>query len=421
MKVFLLNIFKKNKDYIFTFITEFIVLCSSILVYKFSATILGEEGFSIYALTRRTVSFILPMVMIGLGVALPRYIAFNHDNKKDINSLLVSSFLLFSISSFLLLIWFVLFKSNFSSLFFESSNYAYLIIPLVLYIFSLGLHALVYGYFRGNLIMNKANFIQLINIGIVPVLSFIFFRDIFSILMFSAIAVFLFSLVFIYPILSLKNINIISLKPYIKKIFNYGIKRTPGDIILAAYFTIPAYLITHEADIIVGGYVAFAITLINIFGATFTPISLILLPKASLIIKNKEYFKLKIILRKLLILSFSISIIGVIVIELFIPDILVVYLGESYLKSVPIIKILILGSVGYTLFVALRSIIDAYYERAVNTLNTIFSFLLMFFSFPIMYFFNTDYYTILWFFAISINVLGLLTLLHVIKIIKINN
>jgi len=74
-----------KRDYIITFIAEFIIRGMGILVYKFAATFLGKEGFSQYALSRRKISFILPLLLMGLGVGIPRYIAFSHSSKNHKN------------------------------------------------------------------------------------------------------------------------------------------------------------------------------------------------------------------------------------------------------------------------------------------------------------------------------------------------
>ena len=65
-----------KKDLILTFFAESIVLISGLLVYKFAANLVGKDDFSQYALCRRTVSFILPALLLGLTVGMPRYIAF---------------------------------------------------------------------------------------------------------------------------------------------------------------------------------------------------------------------------------------------------------------------------------------------------------------------------------------------------------
>ena len=65
---------KQVKEYSPTFLTEFVVMASQILLYKLAAHYLGKTGFSEYALARRTVSLLFPILVLGMAVGLPRYI-----------------------------------------------------------------------------------------------------------------------------------------------------------------------------------------------------------------------------------------------------------------------------------------------------------------------------------------------------------
>ena len=58
-----------------TLITELAVMTASILVLKLAAQFLGVVGFGEYTLSRRAIGLLyLPLVM-GLGIAAPRYVA----------------------------------------------------------------------------------------------------------------------------------------------------------------------------------------------------------------------------------------------------------------------------------------------------------------------------------------------------------
>ena len=72
----------KNK-YVITFATEFVVLISSLLVYKLAAIVLGNTGFSEYALSRRILSFIQPAVLMGLTVGIPRYMGYHSTASRE--------------------------------------------------------------------------------------------------------------------------------------------------------------------------------------------------------------------------------------------------------------------------------------------------------------------------------------------------
>jgi len=58
-----------------TLVTELVVMTASVLVLKLAAQLLGVVGFGEYTLSRRAIALLyLPLVM-GLGIAAPRYVA----------------------------------------------------------------------------------------------------------------------------------------------------------------------------------------------------------------------------------------------------------------------------------------------------------------------------------------------------------
>ena len=58
-----------------TMLTELLVTISGILLLKLAASLLGPVGFGEYALSRRAVGLLYHPLVMGLGIAAPRYIA----------------------------------------------------------------------------------------------------------------------------------------------------------------------------------------------------------------------------------------------------------------------------------------------------------------------------------------------------------
>src|SRR4051812_4974560 len=100
-----------SKNYILTYITEFAVLISGILVYKLAAGSFGKDGFNEYSICRRTLSFIQPLLIMGFGVGLPRYIAIAAANNltKKISSYFYSAFLILAMVMVVVSIGFMIF------------------------------------------------------------------------------------------------------------------------------------------------------------------------------------------------------------------------------------------------------------------------------------------------------------------------
>src|ERR1041385_4657052 len=111
---------KLNADYVFTFFAEFIVLLAGVFVYKLAAKHLGDDGFSGYALCRRTISFVQPLLIIGLGVGIPRYIAMSmaDSSYKKHGNYFVAGIILMLVISVPVLLAMLLFSNQFSFLLF---------------------------------------------------------------------------------------------------------------------------------------------------------------------------------------------------------------------------------------------------------------------------------------------------------------
>lgn len=404
---------KRNKDYVFTFLTEIIVLASGVLVYKFAAQLSGGNDFSEYALIRRSISFIMPLFIMGLGVGIPRYLAFSTGNKTMQDAVLIAGFLLvltFTLPGLLIIfIW----KDFFATLFFSSVNYSYLIAPLLLMVFGMILHGLNYAYYRGVLKMLNANFFQLINLGVVPIIVFAFYTDLLSVIWVTGLLWTAISLV-------VTGINFWRVKIHrqhivskTKEMFAYGLQRVPGDFGLAGFLAIPAFFTAHIVDdeLVMAGYVAFAISLFNMAGAAFGPICLILLPESSVLIKNKQFALLKQKVKKLAVWTLLLTVLGVLIVELFANELMLIYLGNTFNSSlIACIRITMLACLGYTLYISLRSILDAYYVKAVNTKNILLCLILFLGCSVAGYFFLPEsVIVILYSFVIAMSVLGVLT------------
>lgn len=412
---------KRNSDYVFTFLVEFLVLIAGVLVYKFAANLEGANDFSEYAISRRTISFILPLLILGNGVGVPRYIAFAHNKKKTQDTYFLAGLITTFSFAIPLLFVFYFFRAKFSYLFFGNVSFDYLIPSLCIMILGLLLHGLNYGYFRGKVNMYLANAFQLLNFGIAPLIVFVFFDSVEEVIFYTGIFWLTISSIFTLYILITSKWDLQNLKSQIKELLVFGTQRVPGDFVLAAFLALPAYFAAHmvEDGLKTAGYVAFAMSFLNMAGAAFGPLSLILLPKASVIIKNKEFKLLKHQIKKITVWTLGLTLLGFIILEVFTNQIIHIYLGKESLELIYTIRVTFLASFGYTIYISLRSILDAYYVRAVNTINIIISFVIfIILQLTSSYFIPDNYINTIYCFVIGMLVLGILTYIETKKIIR---
>jgi len=410
-------------DYILTFSAEIIVLVAGLLVYKLAASQLGDEGFSGYALSRRTISFIHPLLIIGLGVGIPRYIAFAQVKGTEFRtgSYFMAGMGLLGAVALPVLALLLLFPGFFSQLLFGSTVFAWLMPELSLMLCGLVLHSLAYAYFRGSMRMVQANLLQLINMGLVPMAAFGLGDSLGQVLLVTGLgwtAVASISCFFIFPRLDWDGSEV---KGCMRELFRYGVQRMPGDVALAGFLALPAYFTAHFVDdnLMTAGYVAFSMSLLGLAGAAFTPICLILLPSASEAIVAKDFARLKRQTNRITLWTFGLTLFGLLIFLLFAEFIVDIYLGSSPPALIFCLRLVLLAAPGYTIYISLRSILDAYYVKAVNTKNIFIAFLLFLLAAGAAYFMHADYTGPLYGFVAAMLVLGALTMNETYRIFRI--
>lgn len=65
-----------------TFITQAIVLVAFLYVYRLIGKNLGPEGVGQYSLVKRATALLIPFLLLGLGMGIPRYIAMSRSKEQ---------------------------------------------------------------------------------------------------------------------------------------------------------------------------------------------------------------------------------------------------------------------------------------------------------------------------------------------------
>lgn len=368
------SIFNRYRTYILTFAAEALIVVMGFAVYRLANTKFDELGFSEYTLTRRSVSFIQPLLMMGLGVAIPRFTSFRNDKN---SYLLTGVGLMLSIAAIFLML-FTVFRYPLASLMFGERQYAFLMMPLGLLLASTGFHAILYGFFRGKNFSLTANSLQLINIGVIPVAAFFLADSLVSLIYLSAIAVLAVCLVTTVATV-LKGKHDWNGKVFIedaKELLRYGLPRIPGDFALLALLTAPTYLVLNiQKDILLAGDIAYSLTLLNMTSAALAPVSLVLLPEIAQFLREEKYD----LIRKRYLFFSVLTVVAItaayVVFSLFPDFFLQILLGSRYnVRLADISRIVLLGSIGFGVYVVLRSMLDAIRTKAVNSFNLMISF-----------------------------------------------
>lgn len=398
------------------------VLVTGLAVYKLAYHFLGAEGFSEYALCRRNITLTQPLLYLGLGVAIPRYMAYASARDRDpggkkADDYFLSGLLMITITIMLATAVFNLLKGPIAFLLFGGAEYEYLILPINLALIGLMSFSVIYDYYRGKMLFLRANLVQFVNMGIVPLLAFFVGRNTSQVLAITGLIWLGIALV-LMPFI-LRHIRYErNLWSHAKELFAYGVQRVPGDFANTALFAMPAILTAHIAGVEVAGFVAFGTSVVVMAGSAFTPIGLVLLPKASQAVANKDIRLLKTYVMGILKVTSLVMAGGILVFEVFASQIIHLYIGDASIDLVQVSRVMIIASLAYCVHVSLRSVLDAYYFRAANTLNMLLALLLFFILAGAAIVFSGEYFLILFSFVAAIYLLGFLTLSQTARALK---
>jgi O-antigen/teichoic acid export membrane protein len=390
----------------------------SFVIFRVANERMADIAFSEYTLSRRNISFLQPLLMIGLGVAVPRYVSIHP--KRD--SFLPASLILMTIVSLLFLLVLTLGSGLFSNLFFGDGTYQNYILPLCILLIGYGYHAILYGYLRGKKEVYFSNLIQLVNIGFLPISVLLYTQNVQQLLLLNGVFLLISCLIFgLYVFIKRQiQIDFQSCWEDAKLMLNFGLPRILGDFALLSMLTFPTYIVLSlQKNVLTGGDVAYSITLLNLVGAAFGPLSLVLLPEIGGFLAEKRIDLIKKRFYVFVLLGIILTLIGYLTFYFFHEFILKLLLGKDHRNEIfDIAQIVLLGSFGYVLYIILRSFLDAIHVKAKNATNLMIALTVYIAMAGYGYSMHVKSITYIYYFVISLNTLGLLTFIKTYNTIK---
>lgn len=399
-----------------TILTEFLVTLSGVLLLKFAASMLGPVGFGEYALGRRVIGLLyLPLIM-GLGIAAPRYIAIAR--AAVLKEYAESSFAFATLTAGLLPVLVVVLAMNIapamsSTLIFGSPSLTHMIPPASLALAGITLHSMVYAIHRGRSEMGIANTLQMINLGMVPLFAFILGqRTAAGVLGTTGLVWVVVSGIALVHLVYIERDNwhgSVSIKQHLRVLLRFGLPRVPGEFALVGIFALPALIAVRTQGVVVAGQFSAAMSLLTIASGSFAPVGLVILPRASAQAAAGDIAGVRQLVIRILVGGTLLSVAGVIVGEILIPPFIRWYFGPAFIPGIPVFRTCLLGAIPYVVYVLMRNILDALDVRPINARNLIISLAVL----VLLCIVRSNIMWMAWSLIVSLTLLGVLTLREV--------
>ncbi len=384
MKNKVLLVLKKDaffKDLAVTFAGQFLVMLISFVINKIVSNQYSVEDYGTYNLIRRLIAVMSYIMIMALGIAIPKYIAESHAQKDEQQVAKYYNAGLIIILTAFIAISIVLFSFGdiFSTLAFGDNSLKVFFLPIVLYSLGSSLIAYAYSYYRG-----KNNFVMynLINIvmQIILVALLLFIDDnLYYLYLIWGICQIIYGLYEIINIYIKHQYKIrktyISWKT-IKTLLIYSLPRVPGEFILFSYSLIPLIIIKNRFDLEQVGYFSAALSINSLITPLFSLVGTILLPLVSKSLIDHTHKDVNRKINILAVIYLAVSIIAILFIYLFGEFVIKLLYNDDYLQCIGLVKVLIISVIPNSLYLLLRNPLDGISKIPYNTITLAISFII---------------------------------------------
>lgn len=341
--------------------------------------LLGVTLLAEYLLLRRVAVWLQPLSQLGLGVALPRYVAYSTKQSAATRlGYFAGAVTCILVSSSLLGVVFGVASKPLGALFFGSAELSGFMLPLLLLMLGGAAQSSVYGFYRGCLNMPRAGAMQLCA-AVMPIASAVaLFRTrsvslIVSVIGCSLIGV---AVVFGIPIfrelnntrLQLQNVTTNALE-----LLKYGVSRVPGDLSNGALLAIGPVVALHYMPVSRVSYLLVALSMLTAASVSTEPIGVVFLSKVSMMLAHNRLSDVRKYLSHLMSAIVDLSLFLTIQLIIFADVLLRAWIGSNPAEGISVVRILLLGTPFYLFYTALRSTVDAGSIRALNSRNVMVS------------------------------------------------
>lgn len=365
-----------GKDIIWTLLGQVSVMLVLLITNKVLSNILSVHDFGLFNIVKRSSSVLSFMLLGGLGISIPRYLAISLSQKngyQTVGYIWAFFYYMFFIVSLSFILYLLLYNNLWDIILGVDSLSFYIVV--FLYSFVVAISTSLYSFYRGIGRFKAFNLSQFF-LQSLMLLPFLFslqsVENIFLawtlILGAASIAFVLYELINNIQYLKKYSPSITLIKSKLKEISIYSFPRLGGDIFLFIYSAFPVIYIGRVVDLETASFYSVGVSLVTMVTPLFSFLGLILLPRVTKQVAENKIEESRILVRKLAVIYIFISL-PVTALLFFVQDWLICFFfADKYLPAAGCSKIICLSVLPQALYYLYRNPNDAASKIPFNTL-----------------------------------------------------
>ena len=335
---------------------------------------LGETDLGLYTLERRGMALAQPLVLLGLTVAAPRFIARASASRPDEGrNYAAAGVAVVAAVALLAAIAMALFPAPVGAVVFGDPEAVALSRALAGFVAVTALFQVVYSTFRGYLQITRANLLEIVAVGALPLCLALFGpTDLVRFMWALNGGIFAATLISV-PWTRLRlpgRSGLRGMRSAAGRMLRYGLARTPGDLAIVGMFSLAPLLVVQSSSSVEAGYASVVQSTINLVAVVAVPLGVLLLPRAAMDLEvDPEAARVRYRLLAQAALDVSLVLGGLLLlaspvfVELWVPR------APEHVDVAQ--AACAIGVPGYVFYVAFRSYLDADSTRPLSSIATI--------------------------------------------------
>ncbi|MEU8661481.1 lipopolysaccharide biosynthesis protein [Actinoplanes philippinensis] len=345
-----------RRDYVATLVVQWFVLGVGLLLFHLVARRGSVTGFAYYQIARGTVSTLQPILLLGLGVGLHRYLPrTEHTTRRlaqqalAVEAVLVTAVGLAGMAT----------GDGIAALLGLPGGRPAVTAALIMLagncLCTVSLAAL-----RGNQQIIDANLTMVLSFGLFPLFAFAVADRIEDFLIIQGVGTAVVGVWATWVVRRQPATAEKTTEPDVKTLIGYGVRRMPGEFALPVLYTFPTFavavLMPGEPE---AGYVGFTTSAVTLICSVFAILTPVLMPRLSRLFNRPgDDPDIRRLLTALPLLAGALAAVPAGLILLFAPALVRGFLGPEFAGAVPVLRLGVLAAIPLAMFYAARPILD---------------------------------------------------------------
>lgn len=358
-----------------TLIATLVVTLSTVLVTRLLAQALGPIEFGRYIVARRMLSVLAPIVTLMVADGLVRFTAMSRAPRERRNWLF-AGLLVAGIPSATVATLLVVFPGFLADLVIGFTPDGGVLAGFLCFLLGYSLHSVMYAMLRGTGDVHRANILNALIIGVLPVVA-IAASDVeqAGLALLVVAGPFVLSAVFLLGVMaSIKSPSPLVLGEVgeaMRTLVIYGGPRIPGALALNGILAFGPWLLGQSGNLSGAGHLGAGQLLLRVAEPGAVALGLVALPRVASMMANGQAERLKARLDGGLRLLLPLSLFASLNAPLWMPIGMTLLLGPEYQTAGTTASVVALGLGPYLCYVTLRSILDGMSIKAYNARNLV--------------------------------------------------